>query len=124
MKYIIIGNGVAGTTAAINIRKIDHEGEIAILSDEAYPFYSRIRLMEYISGDADESSLVIYKDAWYEKNNIKLLLNTPVSEIDKNKKEVITSSEHVLKYDRLLIATGGLSFIPQIPSSDKKGCLR
>ena len=121
MKYIIIGNGVAGTTAAINIRKIDHEGEITILSDEAYPFYSRIRLMEYISGDADESSLVIYKDAWYEKNNIKLLLNTPVSEIDKNKKEVITSSEHILKYDRLLIATGGLSFIPQIPGSDKKG---
>ena len=38
MKYIIIGNGVAGTTAAINIRKIDHEGEITILSDEAYPF--------------------------------------------------------------------------------------
>ena len=88
MKYIIVGNGVAGTTAAINIRKIDHEGEITILSDEAYPFYSRIRLMEYISGDdADESGLVIYKDAWYEKNNIKLLLNTPVSEIDKNKKK-------------------------------------
>lgn len=121
MKYIIIGNGVAGTTAAINIRKIDHEGEINILSDEAYPFYSRIRLMEYISGDADESSLVIYKDAWYEKNNIKLLLNTPVSEIDKNKKEVIIHSGHSLKYGMLLIAIGGLSFIPQIPGSDKKG---
>lgn len=121
MKYIIIGNGVAGTTAAINIRKIDHEGEITILSDEAYPFYSRIRLMEYVSGDADESGIVIYKDAWYEKNNIKLLLNTPVSEIDKDKKEVITSSGHILKYDRLLIATGGLSFVPPILGSGKKG---
>jgi len=121
MKYIIIGNGVAGTTAAINIRKIDHEGEITILSDEAYPFYSRIRLMEYISGDVNESGLVIYKDAWYEKNNIKLLLNTPVSEIDKNKKEVITHSGHILKYDTLLIAAGGLSFVPPISGSDKKG---
>ncbi|HBR22798.1 MAG TPA: NAD(P)/FAD-dependent oxidoreductase [Nitrospiraceae bacterium] len=121
MKYIIIGNGVAGTTAAINIRKIDHEGEITILSDEAYPFYSRIRLMEYISGDVDESGLVIYKDAWYEKNNIKLLLNTPVSEIDKNKKEVITHSGHILKYDTLLIAAGGLSFVPPTPGSDKRG---
>lgn len=121
MKYIIIGNGVAGTTAAINIRKIDHEGEITMLSDEAYPFYSRIRLMEYISGDADESGLVIYKDAWYEKNNIKLLLNTPVSKIDKNKKEALTHSGHILKYDTLLIAAGGLSFVPPIPGSDKKG---
>ena len=34
-----------------------------------------------------KGGLVIYKDAWYEKNNIKLLLNTPVSEIDKNKKK-------------------------------------
>ncbi|RJQ41676.1 MAG: NAD(P)/FAD-dependent oxidoreductase [Nitrospiraceae bacterium] len=121
MKYIVIGNGVAGTTAAINIRKIDADGEITILSDEAYPFYSRIRLMDFISGDADESSLVIYKDAWYEKNNIKLLLNTPVSEIDKNKKEVITHSGHIPKYDRLLIAAGGISFVPPISGSDKKG---
>ncbi|MDI6744391.1 MAG: FAD-dependent oxidoreductase [Thermodesulfovibrionales bacterium] len=121
MKYIIIGNGAAGTTAAVNIRKIDAGGEIIILSDEAYPFYSRIRLMEFISGDVDESGIVIYKDAWYKKNNIKLLLNAPVSEIDKNKKEVITHSGHTLKYDTLLIAAGGLSFVPPIPGSDKKG---
>jgi nitrite reductase (NADH) large subunit len=121
MKYIIIGNGVAGTTAAINIRKIDREGEITILSDEAYPFYSRIRLMEFIAGETDEKGLVIYKDAWYEKNNIKLLRNTRAGEIDTRTKEVIVSLGHRLKYDKLLIATGGLSFVPPIPGSDKHG---
>lgn len=121
MKYIIIGNGVAGITAAANIRKIDKEGEITVLSDEAYPFYSRIRLMEYLSGDADEKSLVIYKDAWYEKNNIKLLLNTWVSEIDRDKNEVIASSNQRLRYHKLLIAAGGVSFVPPIPGSDKQG---
>jgi len=121
MKYIIIGGGVAGTTAAINIRKIDNAGEITILSDEAYPFYSRIRLMDFISGETDESGLVIYKNAWYEKNNIKLLLNTHVSEIDKDKKEILVNSEHRLQYDKLLIASGGRSFVPPIPGSDKNG---
>ncbi len=121
MKYIIIGNGVAGTTAASNIRKLDMESEITILSDEAYPFYSRIRLMEFIAGETDEKGLIIYKDEWYEKNNIKLLLNTPASEIDKEKKEIIIPSGHRLKYDKLLIATGGLSFVPPIPGSDKQG---
>ncbi|MDO9287648.1 MAG: FAD-dependent oxidoreductase [Thermodesulfovibrionales bacterium] len=121
MKYIIIGNGVAGTTAAANIRKVDHEGEITIVSDEAYPFYSRIRLIDYLAGETDEKGLVIYKDAWYEKNNIKLLLNTPVSEIDKDLKEIAFPSGQRLKYDKLLIATGGVSFIPPLPGSDKKG---
>ena len=121
MKYIIIGNGVAGTTAAANIRKIDPEGEITIVSDEAYPFYSRIRLIDYLAGETDEKGLVIYKDAWYEKNNIKLLLNTPVSEIDKDMKEIAISSGQRLKYDKLLIAAGGVSFIPPLPGSDKKG---
>ncbi|MEK6581465.1 MAG: FAD-dependent oxidoreductase, partial [Nitrospirota bacterium] len=121
MKYIIIGNGVAGTTAAANIRKVDHEGEITIVSDEAYPFYSRIRLIDYLAGETDEKGLVIYKDAWYEKNNIKLLLNTPVSEIDKDMKEIAVPSGQRLKYDKLLIAAGGVSFIPPLPGSDKKG---
>lgn len=121
MKYIIIGNGVAGTTAAANIRKLDSNGEITILANEASPFYSRIRLIEYLAGEVDEKGLVIYKDAWYEKNNIKLLVNTSVSEINKDKKHVITVNNKRLEYDRLLLATGGISFVPPIPKADKKG---
>jgi nitrite reductase (NADH) large subunit len=121
MKYIIIGNGVAGTTAASNIRKLDSSGEITILTDEALPFYSRVRLIEYLAGEVDERGLVIYKDDWYEKHNIKLSLNTPVSEIDKDKKQVITVSGERLEYDRLLIATGGFSFVPPIAGAEKKG---
>ncbi|MBI5409115.1 MAG: NAD(P)/FAD-dependent oxidoreductase [Nitrospirae bacterium] len=45
MKYLIIGNGVAGTTAAAGIRKLDGSGEITVLTDEETPFYSRIRLI-------------------------------------------------------------------------------
>ena len=59
MTYIIIGNGVAGTTAAETIRKNDSQGEIKIFSDEAYPFYSRIRLMEYLAGEVDLPKLQI-----------------------------------------------------------------
>ncbi|UCF87398.1 MAG: NAD(P)/FAD-dependent oxidoreductase, partial [Nitrospiraceae bacterium] len=121
MKYVIIGNGVAGTTAASNIRKLDSCGEITILTDEALPFYSRIRLIDYLAGEIDEKGLVINKDDWYEKHNINLLLKTPVSEIDKDKKQVITVSGERLEYDRLLIATGGFSFIPPIAGAEKKG---
>ena len=50
-QYLIIGNGVAGTTAAESIRKQDPEGTITVVTEEEIPFYYRIRLNEYISGD-------------------------------------------------------------------------
>ncbi len=121
MKYVIIGNGVAGTTAAEHIRKTDQNGDITIISYETVPFYSRIRLIEYLAKEADAQGIIIHKGDWYEKNNIKLVLNSPVSGIDKENKNVIISGSGQLAYDRLLIATGGISFVPPIPGSDKKG---
>jgi nitrite reductase (NADH) large subunit len=121
MNYVIIGNGVAGTTAAANIRKRDSDGSIIIITDEPYPFYSRIRLMEFLSGDVDEKGLIIRKPAWYEENKIELILNTTISGIDPRKKEAFNSSGSIIQYDRLLLATGGLSFVPPITGADKKG---
>ncbi|HDO25782.1 MAG TPA: NAD(P)/FAD-dependent oxidoreductase, partial [Nitrospirae bacterium] len=121
MKYVIIGNGVAGTTAAENIRKLDSTGGITIITDEASPFYSRIRLIDFLANEVDEKGLVIHKDAWYEKDNIQLLLNTVVSEIDRDKKLAITADGEKHGFDKLLLASGGSSFVPPVPGSDKKG---
>ncbi|MBI4838889.1 MAG: NAD(P)/FAD-dependent oxidoreductase [Nitrospirae bacterium] len=121
MNYIIIGSGVAGITAAANIRKIDRNGSITVITDEAYPFYSRIRLIDFLAGGAGEKTLMLKKDEWYIKNRIKLILNSQAADIDNQKKEVLTASGGRLKYDRLLIATGGSSFLPPVPGSDNKG---
>lgn len=120
MNYVIIGNGVAGTTAAANIRKRDGEGSITIITDEAYPFYSRIRLIDFLSGGADEKSLVLKQDGWYKKNKIILILNSQAVTIDNQKKEVVTASGGRLKYDRLLIAAGGSSFFAADPRLRQK----
>ncbi|GBE37125.1 nitrite reductase [NAD(P)H] [bacterium BMS3Bbin07] len=121
MKYVIAGNGVAGTTAAALIRKIDNDGMITIISDEAYPFYSRIRLIDFLSGDVDEKSIILKKDTWYEENKINLILNRAVTDIDVAKKELTISPDKKLKYDKLLMATGGIPFVPAIAGADKKG---
>ncbi len=121
MQYIIIGNGVAGTTAAATIRKLDDQGKIIIISEDHYPFYSRIRLPDFLSNEVDESGLVIKKETWYKENRIDLLLNRTVTDIDTAAKQVITPDNLTIQYDRLLIATGGLSFVPPLPGADKKG---
>jgi nitrite reductase (NADH) large subunit len=119
--YLIIGNGVAGTTAAENIRKEDKEGSITIVTNEDLPFYWRVKLNEYISEDISEDQLIAKKTQWYQEQNIALKLKTRVLGADPQAKVVITEDNERLPYDRLLIATGSHSFIPPIKGSDKKG---
>ncbi|KPK21095.1 MAG: pyridine nucleotide-disulfide oxidoreductase [Nitrospira bacterium SG8_3] len=119
--YLIVGNGVAGTTAAENIRKQDKKGNITIMTDEDLPFYWRIQLNEYISGEMTEKELLAKKEEWYQDQNISLKLKTRVVGADAQKKVVVTEDKEELPYDSLLIATGSHSFIPPIKGSEKKG---
>ena len=121
MNYIIIGNGVAGTTAAKVIRKYDSQGTIKIFTDEAHPFYSRIRLMEYLAGEVDLRKLQIHSGSWYDQQKIKLFLNNRVVDIDAAGKAIITQSGERHHYDKLLLAEGSHSFVPPIKGSEKKG---
>ena len=119
--YLIVGNGVAGTTAAENIRKQDKEGKITIVTDEEFPFYWRLRLNEYLAGDLAEEALAAKKAQWYGDQSIDLKLRTLIAGADPNEKVVFTEDKQRLSYDSLLIATGSHSFIPPIKGSEKEG---
>ncbi|MBW2608926.1 MAG: NAD(P)/FAD-dependent oxidoreductase [Deltaproteobacteria bacterium] len=119
--YIIIGNGVAGTTAAENIRKGDREGKIIIVTDEDLLFYYRPRLNDYLSGDVDEQGIIFKSDQWYGDHDIEIGLKTRVIGADPNEKVVTTEDGRSIRYDSLLIATGSHSFIPPIKGSEKGG---
>jgi nitrite reductase (NADH) large subunit len=120
-KYLILGNGVAGTTAAENIRQNDGTGEITIVTDEDLPFYYRVRLPDYLGGVVVESQLIAKKKAWYDEKKILLKLNSRVSEADTDAKQVMTADGVTFSYDRLLLANGSHPFIPPIKGSDMQG---
>lgn len=120
-RYVIVGNGVAGTTAAEQIRKLDKDGEIQILTDEDIPFYYRVRLPEFLSGDIGESELLARKEDWYGSQKIRLRLNIRVSGAEAAEKAVITAAGEKVSYERLLLASGSRSFIPPIRGADRSG---
>ncbi len=122
-KYIIIGNGIAGTTAAEEIRKHDSDGEINLITNESLPLYSRIRLPDFISGKAGEKELIIKDNNWHDKNRIKLITQVEVQSVDFESKKVFTNSSDMkpITFDSLLLAVGSNSFIPPVKGSNFGG---
>jgi nitrite reductase (NADH) large subunit len=120
-QYLIIGNGVAGTNAAETIRKNDKEGNIILVTDETSPFYYRVRLNEYLSGELSEPALQARKLQWYQDMNIGLRLDSRIIRIDPARQIAETGKGESFGFDKLLIATGSNSFVPPITGSEKAG---
>ncbi|MDX2433411.1 MAG: FAD-dependent oxidoreductase [Desulfobacterales bacterium] len=120
-KYLLVGNGVAGTTAAENIRKNDPTAWITIVTEEEIPFYYRIRLPDFLCGEVNESGLIAKKKEWYEENNITLRLSTKITGGSVKDKILYSSSGEELSFDRLILANGSTPNIPAISGSDKRG---
>lgn len=119
--YVIIGNGVAGATAAEKIRSLDKEGGLTVFSEESQPFYYRVRLPEIVSGQAQLKQITIHPLDWYEKNHIHLRLGEAVNQVDLKSKQVIGSKGSIVPFDALLLATGARCFVPPVTGADKPG---
>lgn len=118
-RYLIIGNGVAGTTAAEAIRKKDPRGRITLVTEEDLPFYRRIQLNDFLAGELDEDGLVVHDQEWYAEQRIELLTATRVVDAPADRPEVQTAEGKKIPYDRLLLATGSHSFLPPVPGNDR-----
>jgi len=121
MRYLIIGNGIAGVEAAINIRKIDKKGNITIITKSENLSYFRPRLIDYLANKATFKEIIAKQKDFYEEKRIKNIFNTKITGIRLEAKNIIDSSGMTFKYDKLLLATGARPFLPPIEGTDKKG---
>lgn len=101
---IIIGNGIAGITAARNIRK-KSQCSILVISKESDYFFSRTALMYVYMGHLKWEHLLPYENSFWKKNKIDLL-STTVTGIAPNDKKIILQNGKHLAYSKLIIATG------------------
>ena len=106
-RFVIIGNGAAGTYAAEQLRKDDVSCEIVMIDDEKYTLYNRVSLPRYLKGVLLEQRVYVRDQAWHDKNRIDLRLETRVTAVDFEHKTVTLDPGGELTYDRLLVATGG-----------------
>lgn len=120
-KYLIIGNGIAGLSAAREIRNHDKAGDITIVSSEPYLTYYRPRLSEGIYKDFNIENILVYDESWYRERNIKTILRVIVEKIDLANRLAYLDDARIIEYEKLLIATGSRPFIPPIKGKYKEG---
>lgn len=120
MKIVIIGNGIAGITAARHIRKSSSEVEILVISEETPYFFSRTALMYVFMGHMKFEHTQPYENDFWKKNRIELLQNK-VENIDFETKKISFNDSTSLQYDKLLLATGSVPNQLSIPNSNLKG---
>ena len=106
-RYVIIGNGIAGTTAADTLRKNDPNCSIHLLTNEPYPLYNRVSLPRFLQGVIVEQKVMIRDFAWHEQRNITLVTETMVTDVNTDERVVVTDDGQKYPYDALLVATGG-----------------
>jgi nitrite reductase (NADH) large subunit len=120
-KYLIVGSGAAGASAAQNLAKADPAAQVILLEDEPYPYYYRPKLWEFLAGELEQPALFYRPTEWYASQNIALRLQTKAAAIRPAEHQVILASGEHLPYDRLLLSTGSCCFVPAIPGATLPG---
>ncbi len=111
-RYLIIGNSAAGNSAACTLRRMDPDGCITIVSEEKYDAYSRPLISYYLKGKTTIEKSFLKKPSFYEEQNIKVMKNVKAQGIDTAEKMVSLDNGEKLPYDKLLLATGSIPFVP------------
>ncbi|HZQ34846.1 MAG TPA: FAD-dependent oxidoreductase, partial [Dehalococcoidia bacterium] len=113
-KVVVIGNGIAGVTAADHIRRRHPLCSIDVIARERHLLYNRMGIERLIYGRSAMQGLFLLDEGWYEQYQISCWLNTRAARIDVQRREVVLSTGETLPYDRLVLAMGSSSMVPPI----------
>ncbi len=101
---VIIGNGIAGITAARHIRK-NSDKKITVVSAETDYFFSRTALMYIYMGHMKFEHTQPYENWFWKKNRIDLV-KAFVTQVNHEDKKLVLQDGNTINYDKLIIATG------------------
>ncbi|TAK34058.1 MAG: NAD(P)/FAD-dependent oxidoreductase [Chloroflexota bacterium] len=120
-KYVIVGNSAGAIGAVEAIRQVDKEGSIVILSEEPYPVYSRPMISEYLAGEAGLDQMLYRPKDFYTRNQVETVLGRKVVSLDLANKQAKLDDGAAITWEKLLLATGGVPFVPRTPGQEKEG---
>ncbi len=102
---LIVGNGIAGLTAAVEARRLDPGARIVMITDQNHPTINTPALKQFAVGKLTRDQLLAYP-AGTERVQRLHLINGRVEEIHAQRKFVTMKGGRSFGYNTLLISTG------------------
>lgn len=112
-KIAVVGAGAAAFRFIQNYREINTTDEIVVFSNEENPFYNRVLLPEYMTGEFTWEQLLKIKEEALGKLNITLQSNVAIDTVNTTANTILDSNGILHTYDSLILATGSRPFIPE-----------
>jgi NAD(P)H-nitrite reductase large subunit len=119
--YVIVGDGIAGSSAAEAIREEAPDVDVTVVTDEGEALYNRILIKEFAKGKLPEAPISIHEEDWYDDRDIDLRLNTLVTDVNPGAHTIETHDGDEISYDKLLVAAGGTPNQLPVENSDAEG---
>lgn len=118
-KIVLVGAGAAAFKFVSDYSERNPEDELVVFSREATPFYNRVLLPDYISGEKEWEGL--RKDQTsHSIPNTRIICNK-IEKIDRERKVVIDNEGKEESYDKLMLCTGSRAFRPPVVKLGVKG---
>ncbi|MCX7633651.1 MAG: NAD(P)/FAD-dependent oxidoreductase [Turneriella sp.] len=117
----IVGNGIAGISAALRLRELLPQAKIQVFSDETELFYARTALMYVYMRHIQFKDTIVYPRAFYRKKNITLVKDT-ITALDPESR-ILEGCDGKYYYDFLILAPGSRPRRAGVPGEDLDGVL-
>jgi NADPH-dependent 2,4-dienoyl-CoA reductase/sulfur reductase-like enzyme len=103
----IVGGGLTAARAIESYRAAGGEGRIALLAKEqSLPYHRPPLSKRFLRGESEAHDTLVQPQAFYDENDVELLLGTEVTRIEPREQAVVTSDGSRYGYGKLLVATG------------------
>lgn len=125
-KIVVVGHGMAGQRLVEKLVENsaslpeEEKPEILVFGEESHPAYDRVKLTSYFE-HKDPSVLHLQQEDWYDSNKAQVTLRSKdrVQSIDSANRTLSTLKGDQIQYDKLILATGSVPFVPPIQGTCK-----
>src|SRR3989304_337578 len=121
--YAIIGMGAAGVAAAFTIRQKDDRSAITLFTNDPHLYYSRPGLAYVLASEIPDRQLFPFNASVFRDQRISIVTE-PVEAITLATHRLHLGGKRLLRYDRLLIATGATASMPDVPGIQLDGVVK
>jgi len=118
--FVIIGAGASGNAAAETLRQDGFTGRIVMITRESCLPYDRTQLSKNYLKNHHSNPPILRSEEFYAARDIEIMTDCHVSNVNIKEKQILCQDGILLKYDKLLLATGGTARYLNIPGAELK----